>query len=186
MTIQDLIERARYEPPHAPANFPIPGVLFVCRVNDPEPWSPDAVEQAVGFPLPDRLRSLWDACGGMALYEDNLFHQSGLVVLAPAEAIAESRALRRDRREEARPGDLVFARFHGDFRLAILRCDASATDLGAVMIVAPTDSREDWYTAAPSLEAFIGRYMDEHGGDYWDVHYQEILAARTGGARDST
>ena len=75
-------------------------------------------------------------------------------------------------------GDLIFARFWGDGRLALIRSDKDAKDYGTIMIVAVMDDRPDWYTPARTLEEFLVRYMDTHGDDYWDVHYKEILADR--------
>src|SRR5262245_50841579 len=139
MSIRDMVERARRESPYAPPYFPIPGTTFVCRVREPVCWNRKEIEKDLGFKLPEPVAELWDCCGGMILYEDDTYQQSGLVVLSPEAVIAKNNAYRTEDADRALPGDVVFAEFHGDLRLAVLRGDKNAADFGAVMIVAEMD-----------------------------------------------
>lgn len=179
MSIIDVIQRARTEPPYMPTHYAPPTAL-VCRVNDPVVWDRKAIEREFGFEIPEVLATLWEGCGGMVLYQER---QAGLIVLSPLEAVVKQREYRRERERDALPGDIVFAEFYADLRLALIRSDKGANDYGAVMIVDEMDPRSYWYTPARSLEEFLVRYMDTHGDDYWDVHYEEILANRTKAAK---
>jgi hypothetical protein len=174
MSIFDVVERARIEPPYVPAYYPTPTSL-ICRVDDPLVWDRSEIERELGIQIPEDLADLWHRCSGMVLYKER---QAGLVILSPLEVVAKNREYRQEREDDARPGDLVFARFWGDLRLALIRSDRNAGDYGAIMIVAEMDERADWYTPARTLEEFLVRYMDTHGDDYWDVHYEQILANR--------
>jgi hypothetical protein len=174
MPIIDVIKRARVEPPYVPAYYPTPTKL-ICGVDDPVVWVRCEIERELDLEIPEDLANLWEGCGGMVLYKER---QAGLIVFSPLEVVAQNREYREERQEDARPGDLIFARFWADLRLALIRSDKSADDYGAIMIVAEMDERADWYTPARSLEEFLIRYMDTHGDDYWDVHYEQILADR--------
>lgn len=178
MLIQDVIGRARHEPPYEPPDFPTPGAKFVCRVNDTVPWDHSDIERELGVTIPEPLGDLWRGCGGMILFEDSVYRQSGLVVLGASSAVSKTREHRQRNAEDALPSDIVFGEFHGDLRLALVRADRSARDFGSVVIAAEMDPREYWYVAASSLDEFLMRFMDAHGDDYWDVHYEAILARR--------
>jgi hypothetical protein len=174
MSIIDVIQRARIEPPYRPTHY-LPLADLICRVNDPIAWDRNEIERELGLEIPEDLTTLWKTCGGMLLYQEP---QGGLIVLSPLEAVAKQREYRRERESDARPGDLIFAEFYADLRLVLIRSDKNANDYGTIMIVAEMDERPDWYTPARTLEEFLIRYMDAHGDDYWDVHYQKILANR--------
>jgi hypothetical protein len=177
MSIQDVVKRARTEPTYKPPYLQL-FTTYVCRVNDAIAWDRSKIEHELGFKIPDELAALWRECAGMVLYEEAIHRQGGLVILSPLEVVAQNCEYWREREEDAKPGDLIFARFWGDLRLALIRSDKRANDYGAIMIVAEMDERADWYTPARSLEEFLLRYMDAHGDDYWDVHYQQILTER--------
>jgi hypothetical protein len=179
MSIDDVIDRIRREPPYARPHFPIPGTMFVCQVREAIAWNKAEIERRLGLeeiPLP--LSTLWDQCGGLVLFEDDVYQQSGLRVLSPRDVTAKNEEYRAERCDQMLPGDLVFAEFCGDLRLVLLRTDKEATDYGSVMVVSAIDPRQLWYTPAHSLEEFLSRFIDAHGDDYWDVHYESIKAQR--------
>jgi hypothetical protein len=179
MSILKVIERARREPPIVHPGGPVPDFRYVCKVLDPVPWNRGEVERALGLAIPPVLAELWNFCGGLILYKDDTFHQSGLLVCAPTDPdfFKLNREYHEDNADEVLPGDLIFARFWGDLELALLRCDKTASDYGTVMIVTEMDPlRKDWYIAAPSLEEFLVRFMDAHGAKYWEYYYRTRMS----------
>ena len=180
MSILDVIERARREPPLASPDGLFPEQRYVCKVFDPITWNRSDVERKLGVEIPPDLVSLWNVCGGLTLYEDNMHFQWGLIVRAPPdpELFDLNKEYLEDVRECAQPGDLIFGRFRGDRERPLIRCDKSATDYGSIMIVDEMDIRPDWYKAAGSLEEFLVGFMDAHGEKYWEHHYQKKLAER--------
>ena len=180
MSIIDVIERARQEPPLAKLDEPFPDSRYVCKVFDPVAWNRSEVERTLGIEIPPDLATLWDSCGGLILYEDETFCQWGLVVRAPPEP--EFFALNTEHLEDVRacvlPGDLIFGRFRGDRERPLIRCDKLAPDYGRIEIVTEMGPRSEWSTAAHSLEEFLVRFMDAHGDKYWEYHYQKRLAER--------
>jgi hypothetical protein len=180
MSIIDVIERARREPPFAEPDDPFPETRYVCKVLDPIAWDRCDVERTLGFEIPPDLATLWDSCGGLILHEDNKFCQWGLVVLAPTEPqfFALNNEYHKDWGGSVLPGDLVIGRFWGDGERPLIRCDKNAADYGSITIVAEMDPRSNWYKAARSLEEFLVGFMDAHGAKYWEYHYQKELAER--------
>lgn len=180
MSIVNVIERARREPPCAHPGDPFPDVRYICKVLDAVPWNRDEVEREIGIEIPPELAELWNICGGLILCEDDTFQQWGLVVRAPSDPdfFALNREYREDYADELQPGDLIFGRFWGDRERALIRSDKTAADYGAIVIVAEMDPRNEWYTAARSLEEFLVRFMDAQGEKYWEYHYQRRLAER--------
>jgi hypothetical protein len=179
MSILNVIERARREPPCAHPGDPFPDVRYVCKVLDPVPWNRDEFERELGIEIPPELAELWNLCGGLILCEDDTFQQWGLVVRAPPDP--DLFTLNREYREDKAgvlPGDLVFARFWGDRERALFRSDKTAADYGRIMIVAEMEPRSEWKIAAHSLEEFLVRFMDASGEKYWEYHYQKELAER--------
>src|SRR3954470_23812893 len=98
MSILHVIERARREPPFAPPGDPFPDSRYVCKVLDPVPWNRGEVERELGIEIPSDLAELWNLCGGLILYEDDTFHERGLVVRAPPDP--EIFTLNREYRED--------------------------------------------------------------------------------------
>lgn len=178
MSIQDVIERARREPPYAPLGHPFPDLRIVCKVLEPVDWNRSEIERDLGVKVPADLATLWDNCGGMILCGDNLYQQSGLIVLSPLEVVAMNWEYLKRQNDRTAPGDLVFAEFYGDLRLVLVRNDQRAPDYGTIVVAEEIDPRSEWHAPARSLEEFLSRFMDAHGDAYWDVHYEQILAAR--------
>lgn len=179
MLIQEIVERIRREPP-----IPNPDGLFpenpaVCTVIDPMPWDRSKVERALGFEVPPAIATLWDCCGGLRLYEDNLWCPGGLIVLSPLEALEQHfEYLGGYRGEDAIRGDFAFGRFRENLELLLIRCDKAAADYGSILVVAEMEPRPDWDKAADSLEEFLTRYMDARGEKYWEYHYRKKMAER--------
>jgi hypothetical protein len=188
MSIIDVIERVRREPPLPSPDGIFPDQKYVCKAFERIPWDRRALESTLGFEIPSELAELWNACGGLVLYEDDLYGQWGLVIFPPTdEAIfppSEStffnlnREFHEDKAEWILPGDLILGRFWGDRERPMIRCDKNAADYGSIFIVAEMDERPDWYKAASSLEEFLVKFMDAKGAKYWEYHYQKELAEK--------
>src|SRR5262245_5612331 len=116
MSILDVIERARREPPFAEPGSPFPDSRLVCKVLDPVPWDRREVECELGTEVPPDLAELWNLCGGLILYEHDTFQQWGLVVRAPPDPdlFILNRKYHKQYAGMVLPGDLIFARFWGD------------------------------------------------------------------------
>jgi hypothetical protein len=180
LSILNVIERARREPPRVHPGDPFPDVRYVCKVLDSTAWNRSEVERELGIEIPPDLAELWNLCGGLILCEDDTFRQWGLIVRAPPhpELFTLNRKYREKYADDVLPGDLIFARFLGDQERALIRSDKTAADYGTIMIVAEMEHRSEWITAAHSLEEFLVRFMDAHGEKYWEYHYQKELAER--------
>ncbi len=188
MSIINVVNRARMEPPFRSKDGIFPEQRYVCRVLDPIPWDRSRLEQSLGFEIPPELAELWTCCGGLVLYEDNLYGQWGLAIFPPTDGAVFppsastfanlNREFQDDDYYTKQSGDLIIGRFWGDRERPLLRCDEEAGDYGAVFIVAEMDERPDWHKAASSLEEFLTKFMDAHGEKYWTYHYQKALAEK--------
>ena len=180
MSIIEVVERARLEPPFAHPRDPFPDTRYVCKVFDPIAWNRSEVERAFGVEFPPELVTLWNACGGLSLYEDNKFCQSGLFIPAPQDRdlFTLNNEYLEDKADRVLRGDFIFARFWGDRERSLIRCDQSAPDYGRIVIVTEMGPREEWCTAAHSLEEFLVRFMDARGDKYWEYHYKKKVAER--------
>lgn len=188
MSMIDVVERARREPPLPSPDGIFPDQKYVCKAIERIPWDRNALESTLGFEIPSELAELWNACGGLALYEDDLYGQWGLVIFPPTdEAIfppSEStffslnREFHEDKAEWILPGDLIIGRFWGDRERPMIRCDKGAPDYGHIMVVSEIGERDEWHWAASSLAEFLTKFMDAHGEKYWTYHYQKELAER--------
>jgi SMI1 / KNR4 family (SUKH-1) len=170
MSILDAIEKARKEPSYVGTDDPIPESPYVCKVFEPIPWDRHALEQSLGFELPPELTELWDACGGMLLYGDDLWLPWGLLVCSPTETgfVKQNNRYQKVWREWVLFGDLVFATLQDAGEPTLIRCDKNADDYGSIVVIAQMDERSGWYKAASSLEEFLIRFMDAHGDKYWE------------------
>ncbi len=179
MSIVDVIERVRREPPYVAPNDLFPDNPLECKVFAPVAWNRTVIEQTIGVVIPPALAELWNVCGGMVLYGDELWIPGGLVICPPSDELFE---LNRDHLElwesDVLRGDLIVGRIRGEGTRILLRCDDGAPDYGSVIIVNGDDPRAGWKTAATSLEEFLVKYMDARGEKYWTYHYQKKLAER--------
>lgn len=180
MSIRDVIKRAELEPPYVAPDDPFPESPAVCRVFEPIPWSQQELERTLGFEIPNQLAQLWDLCGGMMLYGDDLWCPGGLVICAPCvEELFRLNSDYQDRKSDSTaPGDLIIGEFRSDLELVLIRCDRNNTDCGSILIVAEMEPRPDWKRVAFSIEEFLIKYMDAHGEKYWTYHYQKALAEK--------
>ena len=180
MSIVDVIEKVRHEPPYADPEPIFPEKRYICTVFDPVPWERSELESKLKAEIPPELATFWDTCGGVVLYEDNLHGQWGLILLGPHDPKLTqiNEEYHEDKADRILPGDLLFARFLGDRERGLIRCDKNAPDYGSVVIVTEMGPREEWDLAAPSIEEFILRFMEAHGEKYWEYHYQKKLAER--------
>lgn len=177
MSIRDVVERVRREPPYEPETSVLPGA-HVCTVLEPAQWDKAEVEAAFEMLISDELTQLWHQCDGMRLFEDKIDGQWGLIVHGPKESLVKQAEFLRDRGEWVLPGDLVFASFRGDLEVVLLRCDKGALDYGSVVVAAEMDERSSWERAADSLESFLSRFLDAKGDKYWERGYQSVKANR--------
>lgn len=177
--ISDVIDRARREPPHT-----VPGTSMVLSCHAPEgvAWDKKGTEVAIGMQVPEDLVTLWNRCEELKLYEDTSSGQWGLVLLSAKRIAGKNNEYRREREDDALPGDLVIGEFRGDLDLAILRMDPSAADYGTVVVARDIGPRSEWHTAGRSLEEFLTRFMDTHGAMYWEPSYKAKQALTDPGA----
>jgi hypothetical protein len=119
--------------------------------------------------LPPSLAEFWQGARGARLFEDALYGQWGLVLLSPEVAAENSRRFFEERTQQGRRGDMIVGHFLGDQDLLLVRCDPEAGDFGTVLVALPLDGREDWYTVAPSLTAFLEKYEQAEGAKFWEV-----------------
>lgn len=180
MSIVDVIERARKEPPYVAPNSQFPENPSVCTVSDPIPWDRCGIEHALNLELHPDMVALWNACGGMKLYCDDLWCPGGLVICAPVmtDILKANSTYHEIWPDMVLPGDLVFAKFLEDLEMPIVRCDKNAADYGSIIMMAEMDPRADWKTVGRSLEEFLLNYMNAHGEKYWTYHYQKRLAEK--------
>src|SRR5262249_11555244 len=158
-----------YKPPHLTLF-----ATYVCRVHSPIDWDRSEIERELGFEIPEELATLWRDAVEWSSTRKPPIDREASSYFRPGK-LSKNRRYRMDRNEVMRYGDLVFAGFRGDLRLALIRGDKDNDDYGTIMIVAEIDERSDWYAPARSVEEFLVKYMDTHGDDYWDVHYDRIL-----------
>jgi len=79
----------------------------------------------------------------------------------------ERQALKNERPDDFRTGDLMIGEFLGDSDLVMLRCDRSAADFGAAVVVLPIDRRNSWPRVGSSLLEFIEHFVQEGGQKFW-------------------
>lgn len=180
MSIANIVERARKEPPYFEPNASDSDSPYVCKVFDQIRWDKQGIERLYGFELPNELAELWDACGGMLLYGDDLWVPWGLLVCSPTEEslVRQNNRYQKVYDEWVAFGDLVIAALQSIGEPVLMRCDKDAEDYGSIIVVVPGDERFVWYKAASSLEEFLTRYMDARGNKYWEYHYQKALAEK--------
>lgn len=145
-------------------SIPMP---MYCQVLPPQPWDKKAFEEALGITLPLAIKHLWDKTSSLRLFEDVNYGQWGLILWSPNQVITEQEKRIAQTKEDFRPGDLIIGEFLGDADLLVLRCDATSSDFGNVMIALPLDSREEWYLAANSLESFLIQFLAAEGDKFW-------------------
>jgi len=182
MSIVDIINRIRREPPYAdPEEVEMfAEKRYICKVFEAESWERATVEERLGVGIPPELNEFWTTCGGLVLYEDNLHRQWGLVLLGPLHEELQilNEAYRRDWTDSVMPGDLIIGKFWGDRDRPMIRCDKEAADYGSVIIVEDTDPREEWCMVGVSLEEFLRQFMESRTRKFWSYHYRKEQAEK--------
>lgn len=143
-------------------------MVLKCSLSRPRRFDRKHIETALNVQLPNALLNLWKETAELRLFEDINFGQWGLVIWPAGKLIKKNRQVVSDRPDEYRLGDLVIGEFLGDGELAVLRCDPTSSDYGAVLISLPIYPRQDWYVAADSLVAFLKRFVSVQGKKYWE------------------
>jgi len=141
-------------------------MAFSCWLS-PQGATTNHIARAVEH-CPDELRKFWEITSSAKLFEDRSYGQRGLNILAPLEAEAETQKRKEARPSEFTLGGLVIGRFLGDSDLLMIRCDADASDFGAVLIALPIDPRGDWYHPATGFEDFPKKYLEARGDKFWE------------------
>lgn len=144
--------------------------------NEPMRFSCTFSNEAVSFsevanlfvPIPADLAEFWSIARSARLFEDMQYGQWGLSILEPRDAQSESRQYSALHRRDAEEGDLVIARFIGDWDLLLARCDRSSDDFGEILVAEPIVKRADWFRPATSFGSFLERYALAGGDKYWE------------------
>lgn len=180
MSIVDVIEKVRREPPYADPEDIFPETRYICTVFDRAPWARSELESKLGVEIPSELATFWDTCGGVILYEDNLHGQWGLVLHGPndPDLIQINEEYQKYRANNLLPGDLLFASGYADLERGLIRCDKNAPDYGSIIVVSEIGPREEWPDAAPSIEEFILRFMESRTRKFWSYHYRKEQAEK--------
>lgn len=180
MSIVEVIEKVRREPPYAEPQPIFPEKRYLCTVFDAVPWDRTELKSKLGVEIPPELAAFWDACGGIVLYEDNLHGQWGLALHGPndPDLFRINQEFHEDKADWILPGDLLFASSYGDRERGLIRCDKSAPDYGTIIVVSEMGPRDEWEYAAPSIEEFILRFMQSRTKKFWDYHYKKELAEK--------
>lgn len=118
--------------------------------------------------IPDELREFWSTAREATLFKDQQYGQWGLEILAPTEALNETRRQVVARARDFQISDLVIGRFFGDSDLVIVACDESRPDFGAVTIALPIDKREAWPVVATTFKEFLEKLLEAEGDKYWE------------------
>lgn len=164
MAVREVLERmkADWSEPRTATHWGevIPFQLS-CRFSLP------AATIALPFDVPEDLLEFWRFSMAACLFEDRKYGQWGLRILSPERALEATREYQVDRQRDCQDGDLVVGQFIGDFEVLLLRCDASCSDFGRVVVAAEIDRRGDWDTAAASLSEFLELYEHSQGAKYW-------------------
>lgn len=118
--------------------------------------------------LPVDLQAFWSSFASAKLFEDVTYGQWGLVLTDFETSNRLTRKLARERAEDFVFGDRVVGEFIGDQELLVVRCDASAIDVGNVVIALPMSPRREWYNASHTLSSFLETYQVHEGKKYWE------------------
>lgn len=119
--------------------------------------------------IPIELREFWNTARDAALFKDQQYGQWGLQILAPSEALNESRRQAVARARDFEDSDLVVGRFFGDSDLVVVRCDKSQPDYGKITIALPIDKRAAWPVVASTFKEFLEKLLEAEGDKYWET-----------------
>jgi hypothetical protein len=130
-----------------------------------EPSGPSLESDTV---LPSDVRDFWNTASGARLFEDVDYGQWGLVLLSTGESASATARFRQERSRDTIPGDMVIGYFLGDQDVLLVRTDPNMPDFGQILVALPLDARDDWYRAAPTLDAFLGKLSEAQGDKFWE------------------
>lgn len=167
MSLEELIASIRSNQ-FAPSSIASSlGLQLLSTVLPPYEWDRPAFEAELNVTAPATLDVLWRLASELRLFEDVLYGQWGLVIWG-ADVVVQRQAIREERSDDFRDGDLVIGEFLGDGDLVILRCDQEAADFGSVLVALPIDRRESWYGVSPALDEFLYTFMAQGGAKFWE------------------
>jgi hypothetical protein len=169
MTIQEQIQKLKKEHslPHPLLHGDImSGLRLKCSFG--QPGIPPKEFVNLGLQIPPELVEFWQNASNAMLFEDVDYGQWGLQIFPYSEVEVNTKLAQKRRSKQFRPGDLVVGQFLGDLDQLIVRCDASASDFGSVVIALQIYPREEWPTVAINFREFLNKYADANGDMYWE------------------
>lgn len=143
-------------------------VELVSYIDNKISWEKQEIENQLSINLPNMLVGLWNKTGGLHLFEDKKYGQSGLIIWSPRKTLEQQKQYRDYREDDFFDGDLVIGEFLGESDLVIMRCDKLSIDFGEVLIALPIDPRKDWHKVASSLSEFLEKFIENNGDKYWE------------------
>jgi hypothetical protein len=166
-TIVSTLQKDWEAPKHAVHGGKESAWFFYCLFEE------TGVLLAEDFPykVSQDLKDFWSISKEAILFKDIQHGQWGLKVLSPKEALHETEALRSDRPQEYRHGDLVIGTFYGDQDLLILCCDDNSPVYGSLIVAEAIDKRIDWRSPAATWVEFLEKFYNASGEKYWEQHY---------------
>lgn len=114
------------------------------------------------------LLEFWRIAETAELFKDVTFGQWGLKILSPKGSRICTLAEQKERPEEMRPTDLVFAEFVGDSDQLLMDLSFSNSNRQPIFVKLPIDKRHDWPKIADSFEDFLEMYVRENGEKFWE------------------
>lgn len=115
------------------------------------------------------LLEFWRTAETAELFKDITYGQWGLKILSPMGSRSCTLAEQKDRPEEMRPTDLVFAEFLGDSDQLLMDLSFSDSDSQPIFVKLPLDKRHAWPKVADSFAEFLEQYVREKGEKFWEV-----------------
>ena len=114
------------------------------------------------------LLEFWRIAETAELFKDITYGQWGLKILSPMCSRSCTLAEQKERPEEMRPTDLVFAEFVGDSDQLLMDLSFSNSNCQPIFVKLPIDKRYSWPKVANSFEEFLETYVRENGEKFWE------------------
>ena len=114
------------------------------------------------------LLEFWRIAETAELFKDITYGQWGLKILSPMGSRSCTLAEQKERPEEMRPTDLVFAEFVGDPDQLLVDLSLSNSNRQPIFVKLPIDKRHAWPRVADSFEEFLEMYVRENGEKFWE------------------
>lgn len=139
-----------------------------CRVEPPASEADIVAAWPEPGSVPAELRELWLATSGAYLFEDLDYGQWGLRLLGPQGSASRTAEGHRSYfSQDLRPDDVVFGELIGDQEVLVYAPSEPAPR--RVLVAIPLYGRDDWYTAAGAVNAFLVAYREARGEQYWSA-----------------